>query len=266
LLLTACDQKEPEESQKVEEPVANESVFSTDPSPGLITICYTHWGIMGDEDLPKKGVYPYVVTKVMEHAGYNVRVDLINWTRCVEATKNQEYDIVAALWESKPLSKDFVWLNNSIVDKMSFFTNVKTGIDTGEMIKLKGKSVAIVRDAGGTENFYSREDWFKVYKVTNQVQVLDMILNGRADLTIAEERQFNSLVMANHPEKADQIKMLSPPVETNYASPAMSVNHPRFKEISEKYDASYRQLVKEGLYDELESVFKVKFEGRPLKP
>ena len=44
----------------------------------------------------------------------------------------------------------------------------------------------------------------------------------------------------------------------------MSKNHPRWEEISKKYNESYRQLVKDGLYEELESVFKAKFESRPL--
>ena len=254
-----------EQKQQVKQSASSEMISPVKKLGNTITVCYTNWGIMGGDSLPKKGVYPYVVTSVLEHAGYNVQMDIINWTRCVEKTKNGEYDMAAALWESESLSVDFRFLNNSIIDKIFFFTNVETGIDTGEMTALKGRSVAIVRGAGGTEEFYSREDWFKVYKVTNQVQVLEMLLKGRADLTLAEERQFNKLVLDEFPEKADQIKILHPPVQLNYASPAMSTNHPRWKEISEKYDVSYRQLVREGLYDELESVFKLRFEARPLE-
>lgn len=266
-LISCQDEPKPETlSEKVSQldssPNLNKIVQKDETN--LLRICYTNWGYMGGDDFPKKGGYPYIVTSVLERAGYIVEVDIINWTRCLDAVKKQEYDIVAALWESQDLKQNFNFLNNSIIDEILFYAHQSSGINTGDMNELKGKSVAIVRDTGGTEAFYSREDWFKVYKVTNQLQVLEMLLNKRADLAMAEPRQMNRFIQDNYPDQVDKIIPLSPAVQLNYASPAMSINHPRWLEIQEKYNAAYSELVSEGLYDELESVFKTKFEARPL--
>jgi len=260
--LTACDIKSTTNSNNLEQ--IDTKQIPQKNSDDTIKICYTNWGIMGGDELPRKGAVSYIVSKVLENAGYKVEVDILNWTRCLDSTKNQDYDIVSVLWESKALSENFSFLNNSTIDKMYFYANINSGIDTGNMDSLKGKSVAIVRGAGGTEAFYSRENEFKVYRVATQKQALDMVLEGRADLTIAESRQFSKLLQDEYTAKASQIKKLYPHIQLNYGSPAMSKNHPRWKEISKKYNESYRQLVKDGLYEELESVFKAEFESRPL--
>jgi len=232
-----------------------------------LKICYTDWGIIGGEQLPGKGVLTYVASKVLENAGYEVEVDILNWSRCLKSTRDQDYDMVAGLWESKSLEKDYHFLKNSntIVVGMYFFTNVNSGINTGDMDALKGKSVVYVRDSGGTAKFYDREKEFKIYRVEAQKQSIEMILNGRADLTIASDIQFLKLLKDEYPKQASQLKILYPVIQANYTTPAMSINHPRYKEISQKYNKSYKELVKKGLYKELETVFNFKFEHRPSK-
>ena len=87
-----------------------------------LKICYTTWGIMGDNDLPRKGVLTYVASKVLENAGYEVEIDILNWSRCLKSTRDQDYDMVAGLWESKSLEKDYNFLknNNTVIVGMYF--------------------------------------------------------------------------------------------------------------------------------------------------
>lgn len=265
--LVSCDSKSIQNNNEEKESLQEKTVSINNDSnkEDVIKVCYCPWGVLGDDSLPGKGAASYIVAKVLENAGYKVQVDIINWSRCVDLAKKQDYDLIAALYESKALSKEFNFLNNSVIDKVYFYTNINTGINSGDMDSLKGKSIAIVRDAGGTEALFSRQDEFKIYKVANEKQAANMILEGRADLTYHVDKQFEELLKNEYPDKASQIKKLSPPIQANYGTPAMSKNHPRYKEISEKYNKSYRELVKNGLYDELESVFKTKFESRPLK-
>lgn len=262
----ACDSKSVQENIEVKEKIQKNtaSVIDNSNHDDVIKVCYCPWGVLGDDSLPGKGAASYIVAKVLENAGYKVQVDIINWSRCVDLAKKRDYDLIAALYESKALSKEFNFLNNSVIDKVYFYTNINTGINSGDMNSLKGKSIAIVRDAGGTEALFSRQDEFKIYKVANQKQAVNMILEGRADLTFHVDKQFEELLKNDYSDKVSQIKKLYPSIQANYGTPAMSKNHPRYKEILEKYNKSYRELVKNGLYDELESVFKTKFESRPL--
>ena len=59
-------------------------------------------------------------------------------------------------------------------------------------------------------------------------------------------------------EATSKLRALLPPAQINYASPIIAKTHPRAQQIKADFDAAFRALVADGLYDELERIHGVR--------
>ena len=49
----------------------------------------------------------------------------------------------------------------------------------------------------------------------------------------------------------DQLKILEPPLFTNFNSPLIAKGHPRYEMIRDDFDKAFKQLIADGLYDDM---------------
>lgn len=201
----------------------------------LLKICYTTWGKMGGEILPNKGVYPDIAARTLKEAGYQVSVDIVPWDRCIESVKLQIYDVVAAAWTADTLRNDFIYLRNTGIDRINFMVLEDSPIESGDFEALKGKRIVMFQSAG-IDRFEKNIDQFQVTKVHHENQMIEMLAAGRVDALLSNPEQTVSLAAKKFPALVGRLKILEPPVQLNYASPMVSVNHPRKLEIKMKFD------------------------------
>ena len=73
------------------------------------------------------------------------------------------------------------------------------------------------------------------------------------DLPVLEKtiNDFEALLEKKFPHLVGEFRILEPPIQINYNSPMLSIKHPLRDELIERYDKSYRKLVKAGIYERL---------------
>jgi polar amino acid transport system substrate-binding protein len=230
----------------------------------LLRLCHVPWGVFAGKDLPGKGIYPDITSRVLRKAGYQVEVSIIPWTRCIENVRSREYDIVTAAWEGKSFDADFIYLNNTSIDTINFIVLDGSSLNSGRFEDLRGKKIGILRDQGGMEDFYNHADLFKfIHQSSSELALLRMLIHGRVDAVLTNPAHLQSLANSMTDEMTSKIRALLPPAQINYASPIIAKSHPLAQQIKADFDEAFRALVAEGLYDDLERVHGVRLTHRP---
>ncbi|PLX71748.1 MAG: hypothetical protein C0602_00700, partial [Denitrovibrio sp.] len=196
-----------------------------------IKVCYLEWGKLGGEKLPDKGLVPDVVATTLREAGYNPEVQILPWVRCLKLVEFSEIDLVAGFWMGEEQKKTYQLLAPNTVDDIAFVTLDSFQAKSGDIEDFYGKRVALIRDAGGLEKFYSNEKEFKVFKVNNDIQMLELLKAGRIDAIISDPVQILSKAEKEMPELTGKLKVWDPPIQRNIGAPAVSLKNPKKDEL-----------------------------------
>ena len=229
------------------------------PNP-VVKVCYTPWGKFGGEDLPGKGIFPDIVSRTLKRAGYRVEVSIVPWKRCIEDTRALRYDLIAAGWEGESFDTDFNYLSNLSIDAIHFITLDGSPLKSAEVGALKGKTVGILRGSGGMEVLKKRAGEFALYEVATETSMLRMLVRGRVEAIISDPLQLNDVAARVSGEQQTMLRPLEPPIKQNFNTVIVAKRNPRAAQLKADFDRAFRQLVSEGLYDDIH-----KLHGRRLK-
>jgi len=215
-----------------------------------LTICGTTWGKYGGEELPGKGFVPDLVMRVFRHAGYQIETKLVPWPRCVELAKQQKFDMVSSGWRGENFAPHFDYLEVILEDTVNFITLENSTIASGDMKSFHGKRVGFVRDAGGM-GVFDNQDKIKITKVGSLSKLLHMLDGGRIDAIVSDPVNLNETRKTLDRPLKNKLKVLQPPILTNYNSPLIAKGHPDKAQITADFAKSYKALVADGLYEKL---------------
>lgn len=225
------------------------SLFS---SSEHVKVCYLEWGKLGGKNLPSYGLVPDVVSTTLKEAGYEPEVTIMPWARCLKLVSLKKYDMVAGFWIGEEQKKSYQYFEPNTIDDIAFITLKGFLAKSGKIEDFYGKKVGLIRDAGGLENFYSKEKNFKkVMKVDNDIQLVRLLKAGRIDAIISDPVQVLSKVDAMFPELINKLKVWDPVIQRNIGAPAVAKDHPKRDELEKRYNNAFKKLVKQGLYDEM---------------
>ena len=213
--------------------------------------CFLEWGKQGGKDLPDQGFNPDLVSTVLREAGYEPKVDIIPWKRCLALVKSHEYDFVAGYWRGKEGDKYFDYLRPTTIDKITFIVLKDSPCKSGKMEDMYGKRVGYLENAGGLETFRNNENKFETIPVSGDKALLRMLKNHRIDAIVSNSQHITSLAEIEFPDLVGKLRVLSPPIQINITSVAISWTHPKREEIKRRYNKAYDKLVAEGLYERL---------------
>jgi len=215
-----------------------------------VSICYTPWGAYGGKDLPGKGIIPDFTTRVLQHAGYKVKVDIVPWPRCVEGTKKHKYDLIASAWRGKNFDPYFDYFDITWENDINFIVAKDSDIVSGEIENFFGKTVAHVRDSGGMDAIRNHPS-IKTQEVAVMDKMVKMVLAKRFDAILSDPPSLLIAASKMKPALHTQLRVLDPPLLTNYNSPLIAKNHPRKEELRRGFNKALKETVSAGLYDEM---------------
>lgn len=216
-----------------------------------LKLCYLEWGKLGGENLPNKGFVSDVAVTVLKEAGYDATVDILPWSRCLKLVEVKKYDMVATFWMGEKQKKKYQFFEPTSLDYINFISLNTFKSKSGKLEDFYGKSIGIMRDAGGIENFFTQRDKFKVFDVTNEVQLINLLRLGRIDAIVTDPVPLLSLVENKFPELVGKLKVWEPAIQLNIAAPAVAIDHPNKNEIMQRYNKAYIKLIKNGLYEKM---------------
>ncbi|CCQ75548.1 ABC transporter substrate-binding protein [Magnetospira sp. QH-2] len=217
-----------------------------------LKICYLEWGSMGGKALPDLGYIPDSVTKILEHAGYQVEVSILPWNRCIQQTKATKFDLVADAWRGPTFDPDFDYLRMHHIDRINYVTLNSSGIEDAENQSLKGKRVGYLATSGGLEKFYENQDLFSyVAKVNYEDAMLRILANKRVDIILSDPLALLAAADGVKPGLSKEMKVLEPPLQLNLASPLISKKHPKKAEIMERFSQAFGALRKTDFFEKM---------------
>lgn len=217
-----------------------------------IKVCYLEWGKLGGKELPNYGLIPDVVATTLKEAGYTPKVDILPWARCLKLVELKRYDLVAGFWIGEEQKRTYTYLEPNTVDDIAFISLDDLKVKSGNIENFYDKKVALIRDAGGLENFYKDENRFqKVIRVNNDIQMIELLKAKRIDAIISDPVQILSLVDNRFPKLKEKLKVWNPPIQRNIGAPAIANDHPKKDEIIQKYNETFIKLRDNGLYDHM---------------
>jgi len=81
-----------------------------------------------------------------------------------------------------------------------------------------------------------------------------MLMNGRLDAVVSNPAHMQSLANLLYPDDPPALRSLLPPVQVNYATPAIAANHPLAAQLVSEFNKAFSRLVEDGLYEEIKEV------------
>lgn len=217
----------------------------------IVRVCYLNWGKQGGVHLPEQGFIPDLLASVLSEAGYTPVIDIIPWKRCLNLVKKNRYDFVGSYWIGGEMDPWFDYFLPTTVDRINFVALKGSGLSSGKLEDLYGKRIGLLEGAGGLKQFRDQKDKFTVYEASDDMALIKMLRNRRLDAILSNSPHIIGLAETSFPELVKDIVVLEPPIQSNIASPAIAVSNPRRVEMKRRYNAAYKKLVAEGVYQRL---------------
>ncbi|MBF0287659.1 MAG: transporter substrate-binding domain-containing protein [SAR324 cluster bacterium] len=230
-----------------------------------LKVCYLEWGKLGGEKLPNKGFIPDAVSHILKDAGYEVEVFIRPWNRCIELTKNLQFDLVADAWKGPTFDNDFDYLRTHHIDKISFIVRDDSPLTDGTFESLKGKRVGYLGTSGGLEKFYDNKHIFsEVFAVNTEAAMVRILVGRRVDAIVSDPIQMLGVAEKLSPPVQSKLRVLEPPLQVNLGAALISKKHPKKQQIMASFEKSFIKLAKTDIYDKLEKLHGVKLDLAPL--
>ena len=227
------------------------SLLFAQESKETLKVCYLEWGKLGGKNLPSKGFAPDVTLTVLKEAGYDATIDIIPWSRCLKSVEVGRHDMVATFWIGEEQKKTYQYFEPQSLDYINFITLKEYKAKSGKLEDFYGKSIGVMRDAGGIEKFFSKRDKFKVFDVTSELQLINLLKVGRIDAIVTDPVPLLSLVENKFPELVGKLKVWEPEIQLNISAPAVALNHPKRDEIMKRYNKAFIKLMKKDFYKQM---------------
>ncbi len=216
-----------------------------------LVLCGTTWGKLSGHDLPNYGFVPDLVMRAFRHAGYEVEYEITPWPRCLGGVKNLTYDVLASAWHGENIDADFDYMDDILIDSINLIVLAESSISEGKLENFYGKPVGIVRDAGGIEEIFSEHSEILVQSVASLDKLPRMLIGKRFAAIVSDPVSLNEVLKVQGLGDKHEFVALQPPLQMNIQAPIISKNHPDKDQIISDFNAAFRELASEGLYEDL---------------
>ena len=233
------------------------AVWSASPTwnsndlPDEITMCWHEVMPYSSPQLDDGGLLEDFVSTVMHEAGFKTKMLYVPWARCREGVKAKEYDMLFAMWNGVDQHiKFFDFLEPTIIDVVGFIVLDDSPLTSGNLSDLQDVRLGLTR-YGGYDRKIIEHDGFNLMYVNKDIQKVKMLLHGRIDMAITDERRLNYILRTELKDYSTRLRLLEPAVREEKNSTAILKSNPHKEEIIERYAAAYKRLCENGVLEAL---------------
>jgi polar amino acid transport system substrate-binding protein len=102
------------------------------------------WPPYVDPKLPGHGLAVSIVTEAVRRAGYEPRIESLDWERNLENARSGEHGVIAAAYQSAERKRDFVFTDAYLTNEIRFLKRRGTDIEFNSLEDLDGLRIGVV--------------------------------------------------------------------------------------------------------------------------
>ncbi|WP_417335586.1 substrate-binding periplasmic protein [Halobacteriovorax marinus] len=206
------------------------------------------WPPYSDEN--GKGISTNIIKAAFKAVDVEAKVSVFPYARALRVVQTGEYDGCYNVTKQESTKKLFHFGEEPILkSQASFFQHRETPLKYEAIHEIpKGTTLVLIRGYEYGDNFDKIKSHFKLFYVNNQKQIIKMILNKRAALTIMFDNVAKYHLKDN--PRAKEIKKTIP----NHMSDiyvGFNLKSARSKTLSKKLDEGLRIIKANGVYSKL---------------
>ena len=227
-------------------------VFSTSSFAEKLTLGCIDWHPFSGNDLENKGLFNESVQKAGAAVGLDIDIKIMPWKRVMLLTKQGKLDGISCPSYQKERESWLAYTKNHFsVIQGGLFAHKDSQIQGIKLNNLKGKIVGVPAGSSVVKfvTDYSKGQ-FTIKEFFDEDSALKMLHGKRFDAIYLSLTTGKKLLRGKFSKIADDIEYLGT-LNKVFIHPAISLTHPRAKEIAKKLDAGY-QIIKEN--GELEKI------------
>jgi ABC-type amino acid transport substrate-binding protein len=218
-------------------------------SRNLVAVANQNKLLQYRENGENKGPTIEILNAILAGANFNADVEFMPWARAFAKGKNSPNTLILSMIRTPERENDFHWLikvSQTARVFISLESKPQNYIDDIE--QAKNKLIAVVLDSAGYKELIASgfSENKNIYVVSNNTQMINLLVNGRVDLVYADPNNVKShLKVMNKSEVAIRFKKVAPQNQRNsYIALNLSTN----SEIVNQLQQSAKQFEKTSEY------------------
>jgi polar amino acid transport system substrate-binding protein len=206
------------------------------------------WPPYASNELPENGLATKIVVEALRRAGYasNLRYEM--WERVLKGSKVGYYDIVATVWKTPERSKDFLFSDPYLHNKVVFASTLDNKITYNSLDNLHGLYVGTIKDYAYDEAFLNDPKIFKV-EAYSLVQNVRKLLDGKLDLIVADQYVIEYEMNKYLKSEIDKLYFSNKALNKRGLRIAISKRHDQAHTIIHKFNETVKAMKKDGTMD-----------------
>jgi ABC-type amino acid transport substrate-binding protein len=195
----------------------------------------------------EQGSSEKLVCEALDRAGWTCAIEVDDWDKVLEDTKEGLLDGIAAAWRSPEREQFLLFSDPYLTNRIVPVVTKDNPIRPQSIDDLTDKRVAMVPGYAYGDELQNASSSFNVVPVESAAEAIDAIRNGRADIALMDE-----LVARAHLENVTQpdVEAINAVLAYRELHFAVSRQHPQAEEIIAEFHRVYDLMLKDGAVNE----------------
>lgn len=227
-------------------------LFSSQSFAEKLTLACSPWYPFSGAQLEKQGFYNEIVKEAGAAAGLEIDIEIMPWKRLMVLTKEGKLDGIACPSYKKERES---WLafpqSDFFVVEGGFFARKDSEIKGTDIADLKGRPIGVMANSAGAKAVAEHghgELTLKEY--FDEKGALRMLHGKRFDAIYMVRVTGEKLLADKFPKMAPDIEFVGS-INSFPFRPAISLKHPKARELADKLEAGYQAIQENGKLDEI---------------
>lgn len=217
-----------------------------------LVVATLEWEPYVGSTLPQNGYVGRVVREAFARAGHEVRFLFLPWVRVLDSASHGEVDAYGPEYFEPKLQDRFVFSDPFPGGPLGLFALADSEISFRTVRDLRPYTIAVVRGYVNTPEIDSADYLHKQY-VTSDSLGLQMLMNRRVDLVVADKYVGRRLLSEMYPARQVEVDFLSPPLANKPLYLCFPRSRPGHEKLLREFNAGLRSMRDDGTLAEYRS-------------
>ncbi len=215
-----------------------------------LTLATLNWEPFYSENLPEEGFFTALSREAFKRAGYEIKVEFMQWTRALAMAKKGKYDGLLGAYHNAERENYFIFPEPAAHNEEVFLQKKGKGITYTSLEDLKPYKIGGL--VGGAPLKELAEKGFKT-EGAKDLQSIKKLHAGRIDLMVYGKQNFYFSLknMADYTPYQDAFEVLEPPFKSYGLYCPVSRKRTDAREIVDKFNAALKEMKADGTYEKI---------------